>query len=143
MTLSMGGMEIVFNLWTLAFLFSGVFVIFLLLYIRYLLKQLAEVSEIFIKINNEVISFSSHLKGIGELEMFYGDETLGGLMKHSVHLMDRLDEFGDMIDLAEMSDEELEAIEENDTNDNEEKDQAQALPHQPELFYGGSRRGNS
>ena len=144
MTLSIGGMEIVFNFWTLAFLFSSGFVVFLLLYVRYLLQQLAEISEIFIKINNEAISFASHLKSINELEMFYGDQVLGGLMKHSLYLVDRFEEFGEVADITEpIDEEELNESEENDINDSEEDNPAQTLPFQPELFYGGTRQGDS
>ena len=34
--------------------------------------------------------FALHLKSIHELEMFYGDETLGTLMKHSKELSEKL-----------------------------------------------------
>jgi len=36
--------------------------------------------------------FSMHVKSIHELEMFYGDETLGLLMKHSKELSEKLEE---------------------------------------------------
>jgi hypothetical protein len=144
MTLSIGGMEIVFNFWTLAFLFTSIFAVFLVLYVRYLLQQLAEISEIFIKINNEAISFASHLKSINELEMFYGDETLGGLMKHSLYLVDRFEEFGEIADITDPTDEgDSDESEENDINDDEENNETQTLPFQPELFYGGTRQGDS
>tara|TARA_R110000824_G_scaffold104492_2_gene248044 strand:- start:660 stop:1094 length:435 start_codon:yes stop_codon:yes gene_type:complete len=144
MTLSIAGMEIVFNFWTLAFLFTSIFVVFLLLYVKYLIEQLAEISEIFIKINNEAISFASHLKSINELEMFYGDEVLGGLMKHSLYLVDRFEEFGEVADITEpIDEEELNESEENDINDSEEDNPAQTLPYQPELFYGGPRQSDS
>jgi hypothetical protein len=40
--------------------------------------------------------FSSHLGGLHEMEMYYGDETLGSLIKHSKQIIEDIKEFEDI-----------------------------------------------
>ena len=48
--------------------------------IRYYDDELREIVEI-------VKNFSEHLDSVHEMEMFYGDETLRGLMRHSKEIV--------------------------------------------------------
>jgi hypothetical protein len=47
-------------------------------------------------------SFDAHLGEIYELEMFYGDETLGGLIKHSKDLLEKIRDFRDSFAIEEI-----------------------------------------
>ena len=40
--------------------------------------------------------FSNHLGGLHEMEMYYGDETLGSLIKHSKQIIEDIKEFEDI-----------------------------------------------
>mgnify|MGYP003122183583 FL=1 len=40
-----------------------------------------------------VDNFANHLERVYELEMFYGDETLGGLMEHARSFNEQLETF--------------------------------------------------
>ncbi len=54
--------------------------------------------------------FSTHLKSVYELEMFYGDDTLKSLMDHASQLSERLEDL-DLV-VNEERKEEVEAEEE-------------------------------
>jgi hypothetical protein len=45
-------------------------------------------------------NFSNHLNGLHEMETFYGDETLGGLIKHSKQVVEDIKEFEDIYTLT-------------------------------------------
>ena len=56
---------------------------FLIWYCRKVVLELYDVSQNIKVLTEEIISFDEHLKSVHELEVFYGDETLGSLMQHS------------------------------------------------------------
>ena len=58
----------------------------------------------------QVILFSEHLRSVHELEMFYGDEILGGLIRHSKDLVETVQDFVEIVELFEED-------EENDVNE--------------------------
>jgi hypothetical protein len=129
-------MTITISLWTIAFILSFIINILLVLYARFLLTDLVSTSAKIVELNNEVISFSSHLKSIYELEAFYGEPALEGLLKHALHITEKFEEFDNSISFEE---------EEEDDNNDEETDQtnSQTITRQQELFYGGTRKGDS
>jgi len=45
--------------------------------------------------------FDAHLRSVHELEIFYGDETLGSLIEHSRTIVDRIKDFYDGFSLEE------------------------------------------
>ena len=49
----------------------------------------------------EIESFREHLEMVHDLEMFYGDDTLGSLIEHSKKLSDFLGDSQQMISLNE------------------------------------------
>lgn len=57
-----------------------------------------------------------HVKSIHELEMFYGDETLGLLMKHSKELSEKLEEI-DLILKPPEEEEEIDSLPEGEENE--------------------------
>jgi hypothetical protein len=66
----------------------GVFV-----YARYAIVQLLSVSEELGDLQQMINSFTEHLNSIYELEMFYGDETIKGLLEHALSFNEQLDYF--------------------------------------------------
>ena len=78
----------------------------LFLYIRWFLKGYASLTSDIQIINEMIFEFTAHVKGIHDLEMFYGDQTLSGLMEHGKQILDRLED----LDLLE---------EEYDNDDNQ------------------------
>lgn len=49
-------------------------------------------------------NFGDHLKELNELEMYYGDETLNGLLKHSKYVVEQIDVYAEILsglDVAE------------------------------------------
>lgn len=134
-------MTIELNLWTIAFILTLAVVVVLVSYIRFLLKQLTFVSTNLTELNNEAISFAAHLKSVYELEAFYGDETLNGLLEHSIHFTSKVDKFSGIMDLtADPIDEDEE--EETEDFDDEAENKPQPQINQ-EIFYAGTRRRNS
>jgi hypothetical protein len=55
--------------------------------------------------------FRSHVSGVHESEMFYGDQTLQSLIDHSKSVLDTLDEYSDIMAMVEIE-EEVDAEEE-------------------------------
>lgn len=141
-------MIISINGWTIAFLitlflFIGT-TLFLVRYIRQILKQLMFVSDNLKGLNNEVISFTSHLRSLYKMEMFYGDETIKGLVKHAMLLVEEVEKFGYVMDLTAELPEGYTEEEEEDPEDKLMKDIFDEENEVPkELFYAGSRRSNS
>lgn len=147
MEISLGEYSTVLNLWTLSTVTVTVVLVFTCLYVRFLLQEMFKMSQFFIEVNNEIVSFSSHLKSIHELEMFYGDEYLGSLIKHSYHLVDIFENFGEVLgfgdDMVETSTETGEDEDGDFIDEEAEKEGRQTIPFQPQLFYGGTRKGDS
>lgn len=88
--------------------------IFMFWYGRGILQDFYYMSRNLGSLTEQTILFSAHLKSVHELEMFYGDEILGGLIRHSRDLMETLQDFIDIVELFE-SDEEIQ--EETDADD--------------------------
>jgi hypothetical protein len=136
------------NGWTIAFLitlflFIGT-TLFLVRYIRQILKQLMFVSDNLKGLNNEVVSFTSHLRSLYKMEMFYGDETLKGLVKHAMLLIEEIEKFDYLMDLTDQVPANYTEDEEEDPEDKLMKellDEESEVPK--ELFYAGSRRSNT
>ena len=93
----------------LLFLSTGVNLL-LVWYCRRLTKQFLFFTESVGELEAALDAFGAHLNGIHELEMFYGDETLGGLIAHSKTIVDRIGDFYDGFSLDEEEDEEDENL---------------------------------
>lgn len=78
--------------------FFAVLNISLLFYVRWLLSSIKTMNEQIDSIWNTVGVFTSHLKGVYELETFYGDETLEALLKHSSMLLSEIESFDRLIE---------------------------------------------
>ena len=62
-------------------------------YIRYLLKQLFFFAENIDNLREEVHEYSVHLKSLYEMEVFYGDETIEGMIGHTTHILGKIEDF--------------------------------------------------
>jgi len=85
----------------------------------------------------EVIeNYNNHLSDIYQMDAFYGDETLEGLMTHTNALRILLDEqYGDVINITEPVEYKLEKEEDDDEEESAEKEK--------HVLYAGSRRRDS
>ena len=80
--------------------------IFLVWYARKLMLDLYDISENIKILTEEILIFDEHLNSVHELEIFYGDETLGNLMRHSGGLVETLEDFVDIYSLFDQEAEE-------------------------------------
>lgn len=70
---------------------------------------------------DRIDDFASHLSAIYEMEMFYGEETLKGLLTHSRNLKEDVNFFKDEY-ILEIDEEENLLSEENEEYETEEED---------------------
>jgi hypothetical protein len=80
--------------------------IFLIWYCRNLMISLYDVSTNMQTLVEEVLLFDNHLNSVHEMETFYGDETLGNLLRHSKGLIDTLEDFVEIYTLFDQEAEE-------------------------------------
>jgi len=85
----------------------------LLTYLRATLSRLLSFSDEMGDLRDMTGAFSAHVSSVYDLEAFYGDETLQGLMMHARSYKEQLDTFEYIYDLN--NDEEL--IDERDTEE--------------------------
>ena len=139
----MTGLEI----WLSVALFVAVSLLGLLgWYLRNLLKKFLFISENLSDLVSVVENYQEHLKQVYNMETYYGDETIQYLMKHTNGLSQILEDYRDIYDIVEP----LELTEEENKNDEdeasptEEKKEEVPFPISEEnVFYAGTRRGNS
>ena len=100
-------------------LLSGGLNVFIFAYARSAITKLLTVSEELGDLHQMLDSFSKHVQGIYQLDMFYGDETLKYLMEHAAGLSEQIEQnFEYIYSLTEESREE-EITEEEDIDDEE------------------------
>lgn len=93
----------------LSFIINVIFVF----YCRWLINSYKILTEDLKQIQALIADFNSHLSGIYELEMFYGDQTLSSLLEHGKELNNILED----VDLLEENDTE-ETTTEKETEEN-------------------------
>jgi len=98
---------------------SVVFNVFLVLYARGAIIRLLSVSEELGDFHAMVAAFTNHLKTVYELEMFYGDQTLEGLLQHARSFNEQLDTFEYIYSLTE----EETQLDENTKQESEEEEE--------------------
>ena len=76
--------------------FSIALNVFLVVYLRWLLKKFAFLSENIGDLLNSVEGFSKHLESIHELETYYGDSTLKNLIEHSQQIVKDVEMYKDI-----------------------------------------------
>ena len=87
-------------MWETLFLTSFLINITSFFYVRWLLKYIANINEDIDALSNTILQFSTHIKSVHDLEMFYGDETLGFLMEHTKSLCTLLEDYEDAYTIA-------------------------------------------
>lgn len=93
------------TLFIVLFSVSALLNMFLIWYCRNLMASLYDVSENMQALVEEVLLFDKHLNEVHELELFYGDETLGSLIQHCSSLTDTLEDF---VEIYTLFDQEVE-----------------------------------
>jgi hypothetical protein len=69
--------------------------ILLIWYSRKLTRQFLFFTQNVIELENKLNGFDGHLNNVHQLEMFYGDDTLGALIEHSKNIAESIKEFND------------------------------------------------
>ena len=95
--------------------------VFFIWYFRNLVSRLRFISENLGALVEETISFRDHLESVHGLEMFYGDETLGGLIDHVGEYSETLADFEEIYTL--LDEDEEENLEETDVYDDERRNE--------------------
>ena len=109
-------------------------------YIRKLLAKVLFVSQNLTDLVDLLTTYRNHLQRLFQLEMYYGDETMQFLIKHTRSLLDVLEDYSDIYKLTEPI--ELDEEDEESYDDQEEETRPQAV-NEENVFYGGTRSGNS
>lgn len=78
---------------SIALTFSLIGNAILFAYARAAIVRLLSVADELYDLKEMSESLSKHLESVYELEMFYGDETLGGLMEHARSFVDQQETF--------------------------------------------------
>lgn len=108
-------------------------------YIRKLLAKILFVSQNLTDLVDLLTTYRNHLQRLFQLEMYYGDETMQFLIKHTKSLLDVLEDYSDIYLMTEP----IEVGEEDEESyDDEEETRPPAL-NEENVFYGGARSGNS
>jgi hypothetical protein len=127
---------------------SVLFNVFFFWYVRSLLSRLYFIANNMDALVDETVSFRDHLRGVYELESFYGDDTLGGLIKHAKEYSEILSEFEEIYTILD-DDEETNFDDEESSNEDsgyareEAYEEEAQKTNQTDVFYAGSRRRNS
>ena len=107
---------------TIVATFSVILNVAVFVYARSAISRLLYVSEELGDLKMMVDSFSNHVSSLYQMEMYYGDQTLQGLMDHAQSFNEQLETFEFIYSLTEqgITAEEIEEI------DNEEAARAEA-----------------
>ncbi len=68
-------------------------------YIRGLLQIMHQMTSDVQGMQDRMMEFSKHLKGLYEMEMYYGDETLHQLIRHSKEVVDSINDFKNLFEV--------------------------------------------
>jgi hypothetical protein len=99
------------------FLIASVFVnLVFFWYTRNILSKLIFISENLGDLSEMIYQFVDHIEKINQMEMFYGDETIGFLMQHANDLADEFSKFDNIFILTEEED----LSDDNETGETEE-----------------------
>ena len=105
-------------------------------YIRDILGRLGWLTQNIANLTQLIRGFQNHIRGVHELEKFYGDQDMKLLVQHTSDLIEVMDDYLEVGLDSELIEEEL--TEEN-TNDTEKKKETE----QKDVFYSDSRGRDS
>tara|TARA_R110001583_G_scaffold84781_4_gene222653 strand:- start:4915 stop:5337 length:423 start_codon:yes stop_codon:yes gene_type:complete len=117
---------------------------FLIWYIRNTLSKLFFISENLSFLKLATRAYVKHLKGIYQLETYYGDENIKFLFEHTGDLIKKIEEFDDIIEVSEdqeiiLDDREIEIGNEAPQETSETLEGS----NEEHVLYGGTRAGNN
>ena len=90
-------------------------------YIRDLLGRLGWLTQNLTNLSELIRGFQNHIKGVYEIEKFYGDQDMKLLVQHTSDLIEVMDDYLEVGLDSELIEEELT---EDNTNDTEKKKEA-------------------
>jgi len=108
-------------------------------YIRKLLAKVLFVSQNLNDLVDLLTTYRNHLQRLFQLEMYYGDETMKFLIKHTRSLLDVLEDYSDIYLMTEP----IEVGEEDEESYDDEEETGPPKVNEENVFYGGTRSGNS
>lgn len=85
-------------------------------------KQLFFVSENVVELHERLEEFDGHIKFIYELEMFYGDETIKNLIRHSKDLLKFMKQYRGIEEITQDQNTDMQEQDENQTEDSESEE---------------------
>ena len=107
-------------------------------YIRKLLAKVLFVSQNLTDLVDLLTTYRNHLQRLFNLEMYYGDETMEFLIKHTKSLLDVLEDYSDIYLMTEP----IEVGEEDEESYDDEEETRPTPVNEKNVFYGGTRSGN-
>ncbi len=125
------------------FLFLSVSLnILLIWFLRGLTSRLVLVSDNMSDLLDYIVQYGSSLKSVYEMELYYGDETIRGLVQQTQMLLEVLSDFEEIYavtDDEEMGDEEQPEEEDLDGDETEspQEDTSQTQVQRKAVFYAG------
>ena len=105
-----------------------------------LVFRLNFVSNNLVELYERLNEFDQHIKFIYELEMYYGDETLKNLIRHSKDLKNYMKKYKETMELLEQEEqifEEEQDDEDQDSENNEESKERFASTTGKTVFHSG------
>ena len=99
-------------------------------------RELADISDGLGDLVEIITSYRNHLSDVYQLDSFYGDETLQGLMTHTNAVRALLEEqYGDVINITDPIEYEIEEVNEDGEEESPEKEK--------HVLYAGTRKRNN
>jgi predicted PurR-regulated permease PerM len=68
-------------------------------YVRGILRLMFEVTTDIQRMQDDLNDFAKHLDNVHEMEMYYGDETLQALIRHSKKTIDNINNFKNLFEV--------------------------------------------
>ena len=124
MTIDLNFLIIVFLLFSLSLN------VLLIWFLRGVTSRLMLVSENMSDLLGHVVEYGSNLKSVSEMELYYGDETIRGVIQHTQMLLEVLSDFEEIYVLTDddEGEEEIEETEEEDLDGDNETESPQEAP---------------
>ena len=82
-------------------------------YVRGLLRVMYQMTVDVQQMEDKMVDFSKHLDNVYDMEMFYGDETLAQLIRHSKEVVEGINQFRNLFEIENDKTNEEKETEEN------------------------------
>tara|TARA_B100000131_G_C17965447_1_gene552180 strand:+ start:393 stop:689 length:297 start_codon:yes stop_codon:yes gene_type:complete len=91
-------------IWWTFFILSVLLNVFFIWYIRIMLSKFTFLGENIDDLTTRIQQYQKHITGVSEMDIFIGDPTIIGLMKHTKDLQEFLTEYQNVFLLDEQED---------------------------------------